>query len=105
MTLKYARDVAMNDVEIAWDDPHAATWKNGLVVDQVQDLLLEDMRIDAPPGSKEPVLTLNDGDGVMIRQSRIASVHLSGNKSRGVRVVETDATVTTDPGVTPAIVK
>jgi len=105
MTLKYARDVQMDDVEIAWEEPHAATWQTGLAVDQVQDLLLEDTRIDAAPGSGQPVLRLNDVDGVLVRQSRIASVHVTGNKSRDVRLVGTEAKLTEAPGAAPAIVK
>jgi hypothetical protein len=95
----------MNDVEIAWEEPHAATWQTGLAVDQVQDLLLEDTRIDAAPGSGQPVLRLNDVDGVLVRQSRIASVHVTGNKSRDVRLVGTEAKLTEAPGAAPAIVK
>jgi hypothetical protein len=92
-------------VEIAWEEPHATTWKNGLQVDQVRDLLLDDMRIDASPESAAPALTLSDADGVLVRQSRIASIHVTGNKSRGVRLVGTDAVVTADPGVTPVIMR
>jgi hypothetical protein len=51
------------------------------------------------------VLQLNDVDGVLVRQSRIGSVHVTGSKSRAVRVVETEAKVTADPGVAPVIVK
>jgi polygalacturonase len=105
MTLKYARDVAMNDVEIAWEEPHAATWQTGLMVDQVEDLLLDGARIDAAPGSDQQVLRLNDANGVLIRQSRVSSVHVTGSKSRAVRVVETDTKVTADPGVAPVFVK
>jgi hypothetical protein len=105
MTLKYAHDVAMNDVEIAWEKPYAATWQTGLMVDQVQDLLLDGTRIDAAPGSDLAALQLNDVDGVLVRQSRIGSVHVTGSKSRAVRVVETEAKVTADPGVAPVIVK
>jgi len=105
MTLEYARDVAMNDVEIAWEEPHAATWQTGLAVNHVEDLVLDGARIDAAPGSDQPVLRLNDVDGVLVRQSRIGSVHVTGSKSRAVRLVETEAKLTEDPGVTPAIVK
>jgi polygalacturonase len=105
MTLKYARDVALNDVEIAWEQPHASTWKTGFAVDQVEDLQLDGMRIDAAPGSDQPVLQLNDADGVLIRQSRIASINITGSKSKAVRLVETEAKVTSGPGVAPAIVK
>ena len=58
MTLEYARDVAMNDVEIAWEEPHAASWQTGLVVNQVEDLLLDGARIDAVPGSRAFYLLL-----------------------------------------------
>jgi hypothetical protein len=105
MTLQYARDVAMNDVEIAWEEPHATTWQTGLMVDQVEDLLLDGARIDAAPGSDQPVLRLNDVDGVLVRQSRIGSVHVTGSKSRDVRLVETEAKLTEGPGVAPVIVK
>jgi hypothetical protein len=105
MTLQYARDVAMNDVEIAWEEPHAVTWQTGLRVDRVEDLLLDGMKIDAAPGSDQPVVRLNDADGVWIRQSRIGHVHVTGSKSRNVRLVETEATVTADPGVAPVMVK
>jgi len=101
MTLKYARDVALND----WEKPHASTWQNGLVVDQVADLLLDGARIHVAPGSDQPVLRLNDAAGVLIRGSRIASIHVTGSKSKAVRLVETDAKVTSDPGVAQVIMK
>jgi polygalacturonase len=100
MTLKYARNVEMRDVDIAWEEPHAATWQSGLLVDQVQDLQLDGMRIDAAPDSDHPVLRLNDAEGVLVRQSRIASLHVAG-KSKAIRLMETEAKVTTDPGVPP----
>jgi len=105
MTLKYARDVAMNDVEIAWEEPHSATWQTGLFVDQVQDLRVDGTRIDAAPGSNQPVARLNDADGVLVRQSQIASIDVAGSKSRGVRLVDTETKVTTGPGVAPVTTK
>lgn len=105
MTLKYARDVAMKDVEIHWEKPHTATWQSGLTVDHVEDLLLEDMRIDAAPDSDQPVLRLNDVEGVTVRQSRVGSIHVTGSKSKAVRLVDTESKVTTEPDVQPVIVK
>jgi hypothetical protein len=105
LTLKNARDVAMKDVEIGWEKPHAATWQSGLTADQVQDLLLEDMRIDSAPGSDQPVLRLNDVDGVVVRQSRVGSIDVRGANSRAVHLVETQAKVTSGPGVAPVTMK
>jgi polygalacturonase len=101
MTLKYARNVQMNDVDIAWEEPHATTWQYGLAADQVQDLQVDNMRIDPAPNSDRPVLQLNDADGVTVRQSRIASVHVTGSKSKGVRLVQTETKATADAGVPP----
>jgi hypothetical protein len=92
-------------VEIAWENPHASTWKTGLAVDQVEDLQLDDVRIAAAPGSDKPVLQLNDADGVLIRQSRIASINVTGSKSKAVRLFETEAKLTAGPEAAPVIVK
>jgi polygalacturonase len=105
MTLKYARDIAMKDVEIHWEDPYAATWQSGLVADQVKELQLEDMTVDPAPGSSQPVLRLNDAEGVTVRQSRAASVQVTGSKSKAVRIVESESTVTIGPGVPAEAVK
>jgi hypothetical protein len=51
------------------------------------------------------VLFLNDAEGVTVRQSRVGSVHVTGSKSQGVRLVETESKVTTEPGVPPETVK
>ncbi len=101
MTLKYARNVQMKDVDIAWEEPHAATWQSGFVVDQVHDVQMDNMSIDAPPGSDRPVLQLNDADGVVVRQSRIASVHLTGPKSKDVHLIQTNTKATADGGAPP----
>src|SRR5580658_9991319 len=105
VTLKYARDVEMKDVEIHWEEPHAATWESGLVVDQVKDLRLEDMILDLAPGSTQPVLRLNDAEGVTLRQSRVRSVHVTGSKSKAIRLLETQTDVTTGPEVAPGTVE
>jgi len=105
MTLNYARNFAMRDVEIRWEEPHAARWQSALVVDQVQILLLDGVRMDPAPGSDRPVLRLNNADGVTLRNSVVASVHVGGRWSRAVRLVDTDANVITDAGLAPVIVK
>jgi len=105
MTMKYARNVAMNDVEIVWEEPYSTKWQSGLVVDDVEDLSLGGTRIDTAPSSNQPVLRLNDTNGVLIRQSSIASVAITGSKSRAVRLLETEANVTQAPGLAPVIVK
>lgn len=105
MTLEYARDVAMNDVEIRWEKPGADTWQSGLAVDNVQDLALNGVRIDAPPGSTQAALRLKDADGVWARQSRIPSIDVTGSKSRAIRLLDTESKVTSGPGVEAVTIK
>ena len=63
------------------------------------------MTIDPAPGSAGPVLHLNDVDGVTIRQSQVASVHVTGSKSKEVRLIGTESNVTKGPGVPPESIK
>ena len=100
MTLKYARDFAMRDVEVHWEEPHTPTWQSALAIEQVQILLLDGVKMDPAPGSDQAVVGIHDADGVTIRESRIASVHV-GARSTAVRLTDTDAKITTDPGVPP----
>jgi hypothetical protein len=103
--LKYAHDVAMRDVEIRWEEPHATTWRSAFVVDQAQILLFNEVRMDAAPGSEHPVLRLNNADGVTVRESIVPSLEVTGPWSKAVRLVGTDAKVTADPGLPPVITK
>jgi polygalacturonase len=104
MTLRYARDFAMKDVEVRWEGPRAATWQSALGVDQVQILLLDGVQMDPAPGSDQAVLRIQDADGVTVRESRIASVHV-GARTTVVRLVDTNADVSSDPGVPPPSIK
>ncbi|MGB6689254.1 MAG: glycosyl hydrolase family 28 protein [Terracidiphilus sp.] len=99
MTLKYARDVKMDGVEIHWEEPHATTWQSGFVADQVKDLTLNGVTVDAAPGSSQPVMRLNDAEGVTVRDSQVASVQVTGAKSRAIRLIDTDSHLLTSPGV------
>ena len=105
MTLKYARDVSMKDVEVHWEDPHSATWESGLAADQVKDLLLSEVTFDAAPGSTKPVMVLNNVDGAIIRQSNIASIQVTGEKSQKIRLFETESRASTSSGAPPDAVK
>lgn len=105
MTLENARDVQMNDVEIAWEEPHAPTWQSGLVVDNAEDLQLDNASIATAPNSTHPALRLNNVNSVLVRQSRVSSVHVSGANSKNVRLEGTATKLTEDPGVPSPIVK
>jgi polygalacturonase len=99
LTLGDARNFTMKDVEVRWEKPDSTTWQTGLRVENVQNLLLEGVDIAPAPGSHAEVLALKDADGVMLRNSRANTVHVSGRRSRKILLEDTDAAVTSEPEV------
>jgi hypothetical protein len=99
MVIKQARDFAMKDVEIHWQAPTSSTWETGLVAEQVKDMSLDGVRIDTAPGSTHPVLIVKNAEGITLRQSQAGTIRVSGNKTKSVRLVESDSKVTTEPNV------
>ena len=105
MTLRYARDVEMKGVELHWEAPHASTWESAFVADQVNDLRFSDVAFDAAPGSSHSAMSLNGVDGVTVRESSIASLHVAGAASRNIRLIETSSRLTSGPEVQKDAVK
>jgi hypothetical protein len=99
LTLRDARNFSMKDVEIGWEKPESTTWKTGLRVENVQNLLLDGFEAAAPPGSNAPVLALKDVDNVTIRHSKAATVHLAGRRTRKVRIQDTESAIESEPEV------
>jgi polygalacturonase len=97
LTLRDARNFTMKDVEIRWEKPESATWKAGLQVENVTDLLLDG--VDVPIR-----MTLKDAGNVTVRGSRAPVIQVSGARSRGMRLLDTVATVTTDSDVSKGAV-
>ena len=95
LNLRYARNVTMKDVEIRWEKPESPTWKTGLQVDHVADLLLDG--VDVPTR-----MTLTNVDGATVRHSRAPAIDVSGIHSRKIRLLDTEAKVTTAPEVAGA---
>lgn len=99
MTLRHARNFTLKDVEVRWERPYAATWRTGLRVENVQNVLMDGVDIAAAPGSNAPVVALKDVDGVTMRHSRTATVQVAGQRSRKIRLVDTEAVVASEPEV------
>ena len=51
------------------------------------------------PGSSAPVLTLKNVENVTLRHSQAATLHVAGKKSRKIRLLDTQAVITTDSDV------
>ena len=97
LTLRDARNFSMKDVEIRWEKPEATTWKTGMEIEDVSDLLLD--------GVKVPMrLALKNVENATIRQSRTPSIEVSGAKSSGIRVVDSEGTLAKGADVPKAAV-
>jgi polygalacturonase len=59
LKLHHARNFTMRNVEVHWEKPHSPKWQNGLTVEDVSGLILDGVRIDAPPGSNAPAIKMN----------------------------------------------
>ena len=99
MTLRDARNFSMRDVVIRWEKPESATWQTGLRVENVQNLMLDGLDVAAVPGFRGNVLELKDVDGMTLRNSRAASVHVAGRRSRKIRLVDTESAITSEAEV------
>jgi len=95
MTLRHARNFTMKDVEIRWEKPESPTWKDGLQVDNVTDLLLDGVEVATR-------MTLKDVENATVRHSRTPALKVSGARSRKIRLSDTEGTVTTAPDVAKA---
>jgi len=65
LTVRQARGLRMTHVEIDWEKPFSATWRNGLSLDQVKDAILEGLEVHAAPGSKVEPIALKDVENVV----------------------------------------
>jgi len=99
ITLRDARDFTMKDVVVRWEKPEATTWRTGLNAQNVENLRLDHVEIAAAPKSNEAVIQLKNVANVSIRQSQAATVHVSGARSRSIKLIGTESLVTTDPEV------
>jgi polygalacturonase len=88
LTLRYARNFTMKDVEIRWEKPESSTWKAGMQVEDANGLLIEG--VDVPTR-----MTMQNVENVTVRQSRTPALHVSGAGSHRVTVSDTTGTLTT----------
>jgi len=59
LTLRHARNVALRDVEILWEEPFSPTWTTGLAADEVNGLSLDCVHVQTAPKSTSPAITLD----------------------------------------------
>jgi hypothetical protein len=99
LSIRHARNLAMKDVEVSWRAPVSKLWQSGLRVEDADGVLLDGGVIDAVPNSDTPVIELSQSRNVTVRNSRAATIHVSGTGSNRIRVIGSDSRISTDPGV------
>ncbi len=60
LTVRQASGLRMSNVEVNWEKPNAPSWRNGLVLDQIKDAVLDRVEVHAAPGSKADRIVLKD---------------------------------------------
>jgi hypothetical protein len=60
LTVRQARGLRMNNVEINWEKPYSSTWRNGLTLDQIKDAILDQVEVHRAPGSQSPRIVSTD---------------------------------------------
>jgi hypothetical protein len=98
LKVQRARHIALKDVELRWEAPHSEKWRSGLAMEDVTDAMLEGVQVAAAPGSREAALALENAVDVTIRNSRAATVHIAGARSKSIRLVGTEAVVSHGAG-------
>jgi hypothetical protein len=73
-------------------------------VEDADGILLDGSMIDAAPNSDRPVIELSQARNVTVRNSRAATIHVSGTGSNRIRVIGSDSRITADPGVPKAAI-
>lgn len=92
LTLRDARNFTLKDVEIRWEKLESPTWKDGLRVESVTDVLLDG--VDVPTRT-----TLKDAQSLTLRHSRTPQLHVSGARSRNISLRDTEGRVAVESGV------
>ena len=102
--VRHARNLAMNGVEVTWAEPRSKAWQSGLQLEDTDGVLLEGAVIDAAPNSDAPVIGVRRSRNVTVRNSRAATLHVSGTESSHIRVIGSEARITLEPGVPTAAI-
>ncbi len=99
IALREARNFSMKDCQIRWEQPLSATWRSGLTAEDVEDLRLDTVDVEAAPASSSPVIELTNAKKVTLGSVRAKTIHLAGKGTREVRLLQTDSAISADSDV------
>ena len=99
IALRQARNFSIKDSQIRWEQPHSATWQSGLTAEDVEDLRLDTVDVEAAPASTAPVIELTNATKATLQSLRAETIHLAGKATREIRLLQTDAKISADSDV------
>jgi hypothetical protein len=90
MQFRYARNLALKDVEVIWEKPESAKWQSALYFENVKGLTLDNF-VGGParPQTDMPALVLNNVQDATIHNSQADSntrvfLQVMGKTSHGI---------------------
>jgi hypothetical protein len=99
IALRQACNFSMKDSEVRWEQPNSATWRSGLTAEEVEDLRLDTVDVEAAPASTAPAIELTNATKVTLRSLRAETIHLAGKATGEIRLLQTDSKVSADSDV------
>src|SRR5580658_6101472 len=99
IALRQARDFSIKDSEVRWEQPHSATWQSGFTAEDVENLRLDTVDVEAAPASNAPAIELTNATKVTLQSLRAETIHLAGKATREIRLLQTDPKVSADSDV------
>ena len=99
IALRQARNFSMKDSEVRWEQPHSATWRSGFTAEDVEDLRLDTVDVEAAPASTASIVELTNATKATLKSLRAETIHLVGKATREIRLLQTDAKVSADSDV------
>jgi polygalacturonase len=103
MELRWARNVKLKDVEVAWEKPASEKWRSALYAEDVEGLVLENFSgRQAAVGSDTPAISLKRVSDVHIRGAKAPPgtsvfLHVEGPETRGIYLFGNDFTQAKTP--------
>jgi polygalacturonase len=96
LTIDHARNIRLEDIEIAWGEPYLGDWRRALVLDDVHNVVLEGVRArQAPNAPDAAAIGLHDVTDATIRNCKALPgtgtfIHLSGSNTRAITTSNND---------------
>ncbi len=86
VAVRYARNLHMKDVEVHWEKSGSRLWATGVSVEDADDVLFDGVTANAPPNVTAPGMSLKQSQRVTLRNLRVDRLHVSGARSKAIRV-------------------